>query len=173
MWHAGYFPTHTLTEDYALGMEMRRKGWRGMYVEDELVRGSAPDKVRAAFGQRSRWCKVHPLSAFTHTHCLPSHTLTVYLHTHSLSNFTYTRIHCLPSHTLTVSLHTHTHCLPSHILTVYLHTPTVYLYKVTVYLHCLPSLCTFTHTLSTFICSAAICALLQVLVWSVPLSPAD
>lgn len=54
---AGYFPTHTLTEDYALGMEMRRKGWRGMYVEDELVRGSAPDKVRAAFGQRSRWCK--------------------------------------------------------------------------------------------------------------------
>ena len=55
---AGYFPTHTLTEDYALGMEMRRKGWRGMYVEDELVRGSAPDKVRAAFGQRSRWCKV-------------------------------------------------------------------------------------------------------------------
>ena len=56
--HAGYFPTHTLTEDYALGMEMRRKGWRGMYVEDELVRGSAPDKIRAAFGQRSRWCKV-------------------------------------------------------------------------------------------------------------------
>lgn len=55
---AGYFPTHTLTEDYALGMEMRRKGWRGMFVEEELVRGTAPDKVRAAFGQRSRWCKV-------------------------------------------------------------------------------------------------------------------
>ncbi|KAL3145110.1 hypothetical protein ABBQ38_001719 [Trebouxia sp. C0009 RCD-2024] len=54
---AGYFPTHTLTEDYALGMEMRRKGWRGMFVEEELVRGTAPDKVRAAFGQRSRWCK--------------------------------------------------------------------------------------------------------------------
>ncbi len=59
----GYFPTHTLTEDYALGMEMRRKGWRGMYVEDELVRGSAPNKVRAAFGQRSRWCKVRPSSS--------------------------------------------------------------------------------------------------------------
>lgn len=55
---AGYFPTHTLTEDYALGMEMRRHGWREVYVEDELVRGSAPDKVRGAFGQRSRWCKV-------------------------------------------------------------------------------------------------------------------
>jgi cellulose synthase/poly-beta-1,6-N-acetylglucosamine synthase-like glycosyltransferase len=54
---AGWFPTHTLTEDYALGMEMRRRGWREVYVEDELVRGSAPDKVRAAFGQRSRWCK--------------------------------------------------------------------------------------------------------------------
>ena len=26
-------------------------------MEDELVRGSAPDKVRGAFGQRSRWCK--------------------------------------------------------------------------------------------------------------------
>ena len=60
---AGYFPTHTLTEDYALGMEMRRKGWRGMYVEDELVRGSAPDKIRGAFGQRSRWCKVGLSSA--------------------------------------------------------------------------------------------------------------
>lgn len=55
---AGYFPDHTLTEDYALGMEMRRTGWREVYVEDELVRGSAPDKVRGAFGQRSRWCKV-------------------------------------------------------------------------------------------------------------------
>jgi len=54
----GYFPDHTLTEDYALGMEMRRTGWREVYVEDELVRGSAPDKVRGAFGQRSRWCKV-------------------------------------------------------------------------------------------------------------------
>ena len=31
---AGYLPTHTLTEDYALGMEMRRKGWRVMYVND-------------------------------------------------------------------------------------------------------------------------------------------
>ena len=56
--HVGYFPDHTLTEDYALGMEMRRTGWREVYVEDELVRGSAPDKVRGAFGQRSRWCKV-------------------------------------------------------------------------------------------------------------------
>ena len=26
-------------------------------MEQELVRGSAPDKVRGAFGQRSRWCK--------------------------------------------------------------------------------------------------------------------
>jgi len=56
--YVGYFPDHTLTEDYALGMEMRRTGWREVYVEDELVRGSAPDKVRGAFGQRSRWCKV-------------------------------------------------------------------------------------------------------------------
>lgn len=65
---AGYFPTHTLTEDYALGMEMRRKGWRGMYVEDELVRGSAPDKIRGAFGQRSRWCKVGSSSAPLYQH---------------------------------------------------------------------------------------------------------
>jgi len=39
--YVGYFPDHTLTEDYALGMEMRRTGWREVYVEDELVRGSA------------------------------------------------------------------------------------------------------------------------------------
>lgn len=25
---AGYFPTHTLTEDYALGMELKRKGYK-------------------------------------------------------------------------------------------------------------------------------------------------
>ena len=120
VWHAGYFPTHTLTEDYALGMEMRRKGWRGMYVEDELVRGSAPDKVRAAFGQRSRWCKVHPLLLFTHTLTVYLYTYSLYVfahnqcllsHTYTLSNFTYTHAHCLPSHTLIVYLHTHTHSL--------------------------------------------------------------
>lgn len=45
-------------------MEMRRHGWREVYVEDELVRGSAPDKVRGAFGQRSRWCKVLTLAQY-------------------------------------------------------------------------------------------------------------
>ena len=55
---AGKFPTHTLTEDYALGMELMCQGYTGVYIDKPLVMGSAPASVRAAFSQRSRWCKV-------------------------------------------------------------------------------------------------------------------
>lgn len=56
--HAGGFPTHTLTEDFALGQELMRNGYVGVYVEKAYVLGDAPDVLRIAFGQRSRWCKV-------------------------------------------------------------------------------------------------------------------
>ncbi len=55
---AGSFPEHTLTEDFALGQELMRRGHRGVYVEKAYVLGEAPDVLRVAMGQRSRWCKV-------------------------------------------------------------------------------------------------------------------
>lgn len=54
----GGFPNHTLTEDFALGLELMRHGYIGAYVERAYVMGDAPDVLRTAFAQRSRWCKV-------------------------------------------------------------------------------------------------------------------
>lgn len=34
------------------------KGYYGVYVEKAYVLGEAPDVLRTAVGQRSRWCKV-------------------------------------------------------------------------------------------------------------------
>lgn len=55
---ANWSPEYTLTEDYALGMEMKRKHWQGRYVCEYLAIGEAPEQVRNCFQQRSRWCKV-------------------------------------------------------------------------------------------------------------------
>ena len=53
------FPTHTVTEDFALGMRLRAHNPRfsGIYLPLQLVKGTAPDTIRAAFKQRSRWTK--------------------------------------------------------------------------------------------------------------------
>ena len=56
--YTGGFPNHTLTEDFALGQELMRHGHVGVYVERAYVMGNAPDVLRTAFAQRSRWCKV-------------------------------------------------------------------------------------------------------------------
>jgi cellulose synthase/poly-beta-1,6-N-acetylglucosamine synthase-like glycosyltransferase len=55
----GWSPTYTLTEDYALGMEMKMRNWHCRYVEEYLAIGEAPEQVRNCFQQRSRWCKGH------------------------------------------------------------------------------------------------------------------
>lgn len=55
---AGWTPTYTLTEDYALGMELKRHKWHCRYVEEYLAIGEAPEQIRNCFQQRSRWCKV-------------------------------------------------------------------------------------------------------------------
>ncbi len=58
---AGGSPTYTLTEDFALGMEMAKWGWRCRYVQEYLAIGEAPTEIRNCFQQRSRWTKgVHP-----------------------------------------------------------------------------------------------------------------
>ena len=55
---AGGSPTYTLTEDFALGMEMVKRQWKCRYVSSYLVVGEAPEQVRNAMQQRSRWVKV-------------------------------------------------------------------------------------------------------------------
>lgn len=53
----GWSPTYTLTEDYALGMELTMAKWQCRYVEQYLAVGEAPEQLRNCFQQRSRWCK--------------------------------------------------------------------------------------------------------------------
>lgn len=55
---AGWSPDYTLTEDYALGMNMKKFGWKCRYVSEVLAIGEAPEQVRNCFQQRSRWSKV-------------------------------------------------------------------------------------------------------------------
>ena len=55
----GGVPPWTLTEDFALGMELKKAGWNCRYVQEYLAIGEAPDQVRNIYQQRSRWCKGH------------------------------------------------------------------------------------------------------------------
>ncbi len=48
---------YTLTEDYALGMELKKRKWQCRYVNEYLAVGEAPEQVRNCFQQRSRWAK--------------------------------------------------------------------------------------------------------------------
>lgn len=54
----GWSPTWTLTEDFALGMELKKRRWQCRYMREFLAVGEAPDQVRNCFQQKSRWCKV-------------------------------------------------------------------------------------------------------------------
>ena len=54
----GWSPEYTLTEDYALGMELMMRKWKCRYVEEYLAVGEAPSQLRNCFQQRSRWAKV-------------------------------------------------------------------------------------------------------------------
>lgn len=57
--HCGWFPDWTLTEDFALGIELKRRKWQCRYVDEYLALGEAPDEIRNCFQQRSRWAKGH------------------------------------------------------------------------------------------------------------------
>ena len=67
----GGSPTWTLTEDYALGMELKKYGWHCRYVQEYLAIGEAPDQIRNCYQQRSRWCKVRP--PHLHPHACAAH----------------------------------------------------------------------------------------------------
>lgn len=67
-WHRGFCGNtlalsvvlqYTITEDYALGMELKKRNYKGSYLLDYIAEGEAPDEVRNVMRQRSRWCKGH------------------------------------------------------------------------------------------------------------------
>lgn len=66
--HAGWFPEWTLTEDFAMGIELKRRDWQCRYVDEYLAVGEAPDDVRNCFQQRSRWAKGHFQVFFSSKH---------------------------------------------------------------------------------------------------------
>ncbi|KAL6757888.1 nucleotide-diphospho-sugar transferase [Haematococcus lacustris] len=57
--HCGWFPEYTITEDYALGMELKCHGYQATYLMLYLAVGEAPEEIRNVFRQRSRWTKGH------------------------------------------------------------------------------------------------------------------
>ena len=65
----GGSPTWTLTEDYALGMQLKKYGWHCRYVQEYLAIGEAPDQIRNCYQQRSRWCKVRQTSCSAGRSC--------------------------------------------------------------------------------------------------------
>ncbi|DBB00628.1 TPA: hypothetical protein ACH3X3_002312 [Trebouxia sp. C0006] len=65
----GGSPQYTLTEDFALGMEMKKYGWHCRYVQEYLAIGEAPDQIRNCYQQRSRWCKGHFQIAMNKERC--------------------------------------------------------------------------------------------------------
>jgi cellulose synthase/poly-beta-1,6-N-acetylglucosamine synthase-like glycosyltransferase len=50
---------HLLYADYALGMELKKRGYKATYLMQYLAEGEAPDEARNVFQQRSRWTKGH------------------------------------------------------------------------------------------------------------------
>lgn len=55
----GYFPEYTVTEDYALSLELGRHGFNTRYLNEYLAEGEAPDEIPNIFKQRHRWCTGH------------------------------------------------------------------------------------------------------------------
>jgi len=68
-YEAGWSPEYTLTEDFALGMELKKRRWECRYVNEYLAVGEAPEQLRNCFQQRSRWCKGHFQIMLSSDHC--------------------------------------------------------------------------------------------------------
>ena len=63
---AGWFPTYTMCEDFALALEMQAKKYKAAYVQEFLALGEVPVTVRGTFQQRSRYV-IHGTS-YIHTY---------------------------------------------------------------------------------------------------------
>ncbi len=84
----GGSPQYTLTEDFALGMEMKKYGWHCRYVQEYLAIGEAPDQIRNCYQQRSRWCKVQFLTYTLLDVCLVVCRYSVPAYAYKLSTLT-------------------------------------------------------------------------------------
>jgi len=54
---AGGFVTGTLTEDFATGIEIQKKGFRCIALDRPLSSGLAPESLAALISQRTRWAR--------------------------------------------------------------------------------------------------------------------
>jgi len=52
---AGYIATGTITEDFATGINIQRKGWTTIATTKPLAHGLAPDSIDNLLNQRERW----------------------------------------------------------------------------------------------------------------------
>lgn len=53
----GGFVTGVVTEDFATGIEIEKKGYRGIAIPDVLAKGIPPMTFKELMGQRRRWAK--------------------------------------------------------------------------------------------------------------------
>jgi cellulose synthase (UDP-forming) len=52
----GGFPTASVTEDFLVTLELDRKDWRSIYLNERLSVGLAPEGITEYLTQRGRWC---------------------------------------------------------------------------------------------------------------------
>jgi cellulose synthase (UDP-forming) len=53
----GGIPTGSITEDYLASLVMLRRGYRTIYLDEQLSLGLAPESIDGFFVQRKRWCR--------------------------------------------------------------------------------------------------------------------
>ena len=53
----GGFPTDSLTEDFALSIELHERQWESVYVPETLAAGFGPEDLAAYVGQQHRWAR--------------------------------------------------------------------------------------------------------------------
>jgi len=53
----GGLVTGTLTEDFATGIEIQKRGYKTFAIREELAVGMTPDNLRSLIRQRSRWAR--------------------------------------------------------------------------------------------------------------------
>ena len=53
----GGFPTASITEDFALSIDLHERGWRSVYVPEVLASGLGPEGAAAYVGQQDRWAR--------------------------------------------------------------------------------------------------------------------
>jgi len=62
---AGWFPTYTLTEDYALGIELKKQRFQCRYVRDYLALGDRPSQASADQQRRTPYQALERSSELT------------------------------------------------------------------------------------------------------------